>query len=72
VNTEDIDISRFNEIDGTTLCKMSEADFVSREPHYGRNLFSLIQQLKQEQHQQVDYDLNKREFFSSVLYVKVV
>jgi hypothetical protein len=70
LNTEDIDVSHFREIDGTTLYRMSEADFVSIESQYGKLLYSTLQQLKQEQDQQVAYDCNKRKFF--FLHVKVV
>lgn len=65
-------MSHFREIDGTALYKMSEADFVSRESQYGEFLYCNLQQLKQEQDQQMAYDLNKCEFFLSVIYVKVI
>jgi hypothetical protein len=68
LNAEEIDMKRFSGIDGTALYKMSEADFVSRESQYGKFLYPLLQQLKQEQDQQMAYGLNKREFF----FVKVV
>ncbi|XP_021928989.1 ETS homologous factor-like isoform X2 [Zootermopsis nevadensis] len=59
LNSEEIGISQFNDIDGATLYSMSEADFVSRESQHGKFLFSTLQQLKQEQeHQQVD-NINK-------------
>ncbi|XP_033611522.1 ETS homologous factor isoform X3 [Cryptotermes secundus] len=59
LHSEEICISQFNDIDGTTLCNLSEADFMSREPRYGKLLFSsLQQQLKQEQEQQMG-NINK-------------
>lgn len=65
--TEEIGVSRFRDIDGTILYRMSEANFVSMESQHGKFLYSILQQLKQEQ------DLIKREFFfGSMLYVKVV
>ena len=70
--TEEIYMSRFRDIDGTTLYKMSEADFVSMESQHGKFLYLTLQQLKQEQDQQMAYDLNKREYFGSIFYVKVV
>jgi hypothetical protein len=64
-HSEEIGISQFSDIDGTTLCIMSEADFMSRESRYGKLLFcSLQQQLKQEQEQQQMGNLNKCEFFA--------
>jgi len=59
LNTADIDMPRFNEIDGTTLYKMSEADFVATESQYGKDLYCILQRLKQEQDQQIAYDLNR-------------
>lgn len=59
LNAEDIDMSHFRGIDGSTLYKMSEADFVSKESQYGKFLYPLLQQLKQEQDQQMTYDLDK-------------
>ena len=56
-------MSHFRGIDGSTLYKMSEADFVSKESQYGKFLYPLLQQLKQEQDQQMTYDLDKCEFF---------
>jgi hypothetical protein len=65
LHSEEIGISQFSDIDGTTLCNMSEADFMSRESRYGKLLFSsLQQQLKQEQEQQHMGNLNKCEFFA--------
>jgi hypothetical protein len=70
---EEINMSRFSGIDGSTLYKMSEADFVSMESQYGKFLYPILQRLKQEQDQQMAYDSDKREFFfGSILYVKVV
>ena len=63
LNAEESDISHFREIDGATLYKMSEAHFVSMESQYGKLLYNNLQRLKQEQDQQMVYDLNKREFF---------
>lgn len=69
LHSEEIGISQFNDIDGTTLCNMSEADFMSRESRYGKLLFSsLQQQLKQEQQQQMG-NVNKCEFLCTD-YVK--
>lgn len=69
LHSEEICISQFNDIDGTTLCNLSEADFMSREPRYGKLLFSsLQQQLKQEQEQQMG-NINKCKFFCTD-YVK--
>jgi hypothetical protein len=67
---EDIDMSRFKAIDGTTLYKMSEADFVAMESQYGEVLYSFLQRLKQEQDQQMAYDLNKCEFFLQVYFMQ--
>jgi hypothetical protein len=63
LKSEDISVRHFNDIDGTTLYKMSEAEFVSRESQYGKRLYHKLQELKQEQDQQMAYNLNKREFF---------
>jgi len=54
---------RFNKIDGTTLYKMSEADFVATESQYGKVFYCILQQLKEKQDQQMAYDSNKCEFF---------
>jgi hypothetical protein len=65
LHSEEIGISQFNDIDGTTLCNMSEADFISRESCYGKLLFSsLQQQLKQEEGHLQMGNGNKREFFA--------
>jgi len=76
LNTEDIDMSHFREIDGTTLYRMTEEDFMSMESQYGKLLYCILQRLKQEQDQRMAYDLNKCEFFFffffSILHVKVV
>jgi hypothetical protein len=60
LNTEDINMTRFIEIDGTTLYKMSEADFVAMDSQFGRDLYYILQRLKQEQDQQM---ADKCEFF---------
>jgi hypothetical protein len=63
--SEEIGISQFSDIDGTSLCNMSEADFVSRESRYGKLLFSsLQQQLKQEEEQLQMGNVNKCELFA--------
>jgi hypothetical protein len=68
LNSEEIGISQFNDIDGETLCNMSEADFISRESCHGKFLYSTLQQLKQEQeHLQLD-NINKCEWISSMLF----
>ncbi|GFG36446.1 hypothetical protein Cfor_11880, partial [Coptotermes formosanus] len=59
LKSEDISVRHFNDIDGTTLYKMSEAEFVSRESQYGKRLYHKLQELKQEQDQQMAYNLNK-------------
>lgn len=64
LKTEEIDVSHFNGMDGTTLYKMSEADFVSRESQHGRLLYHVFQQLKQEEDRRMAYNINKCEFFS--------
>jgi hypothetical protein len=69
LNTEDFDMSHFKEIDGTTLYKMSEADFVAMESQYGKDLYRILQRLKQEQDQQMAYDSNKCEFFLQVYFM---
>ncbi|XP_069678224.1 ETS-related transcription factor Elf-5-like isoform X2 [Periplaneta americana] len=46
LNPDDINISQFNDLDGTTLFTMLEEDFTMRENKYGRLLFSAMQQLK--------------------------
>jgi hypothetical protein len=67
LHSEEIGISQFNDIEGTTLCNMSEADFMSRESRYGKLLYSsLQQQLKQEQQQMSN--INKCEFFLHRLF----
>jgi hypothetical protein len=64
LHSEDFSISQFNDIDGTTLCNMSEADFMARESRYGKLLFSSLQQLlKQEEDLQMG-NVNKCEFFA--------
>jgi hypothetical protein len=71
LHSEEIGISQFNNIDGTTLSNMSEAEFMSRESRYGKLLFSSLQQhLKQEQEQQQMGNINKCEFFFGTDYVK--
>lgn len=55
LNAEDINISHFSMIDGTTLYMMTEEDFVSREAQCGKLLYRILQQLKQEQDQPVTY-----------------
>jgi hypothetical protein len=63
LHSEEIGISQFNDIDGSTLCNMSEADFMSRESRYGKLLFSsLRQQLKQEEEHMQMGNGNKCEF----------
>lgn len=59
LKAEDMIIQRFNDVDGATLYKMSEADFVSRESQYGKLLYDILQKLKQEQEQQMAYNLNR-------------
>ncbi|XP_069678219.1 ETS homologous factor-like isoform X3 [Periplaneta americana] len=49
LNSEDISISQFRDLDGATLCNMSEADFIDRERKIGKTLFNALQQMKQEQ-----------------------
>jgi hypothetical protein len=70
-DSEEANISHFNGIDGTALYKMSKAEFMCRESQHGDMFHHSLQQLKQEQ-DQMAYDVHKREFFSSILYVKVV
>jgi len=62
LNAEDIDMSHFREIDGTTLYRMTEEDFVSMESQHGKLLYRILQGLKQEQDQPMAYEVNKREF----------
>jgi hypothetical protein len=66
LNTEEIDMSRFREIDGPTLYKMSKADFMSIESQCGEILYCTLQGLKREQDQQMPYNLNRREWFVCV------
>jgi hypothetical protein len=64
----DIAVSQFNDIDGNTLCNMSERDFIFRESRHGQFLCSELQKLKlQQECQQID-TVNKCKFFAQCPY----